>query len=82
MHVPTGDSQGDGGGRAAQTLLGEADPRHKASEEDLLDALDGDLSAEHRLVLTELLDHIRDLQQHMAALRQAPGMDWRLSRPS
>ena len=58
-------------GEPAQSLLGYADPRLKASEEDLLDALDGDLSEEHRLVLTQLLDHIGYLEQHIAALRQA-----------
>lgn len=58
-------------GESAQSLLGYADPRLKASEEDLLDALDGDLSEEHRLVLAQLLDHIGYLEQHIAALRQA-----------
>ena len=50
-------------GEPAQSLLGYADPRLKASEEDLLDALDGDLSEEHRLVLTQLLDHIEAVAQ-------------------
>jgi hypothetical protein len=45
-------------GEPADALLAYADPRLKASAEDLLDALDGDLSEEHRLLLGHLLAHI------------------------
>jgi transposase len=58
-------------GEPADALLVYADPRLKASEEELLDALDGDLSEEHRLVLGHLLGHIDYVEGQIAELRRA-----------
>jgi len=58
-------------GEPADALLVYADPRLKASEEELLDALDGDLSEEHRLVLGHLLGHIDYIEGQIAELRRA-----------
>ena len=38
----------------------------KADRAELLDALDGDLTAEHRFVLQELMAHIEELEQRIA----------------
>jgi transposase len=58
-------------GEPARALLGYADPRLKASEEALLDALDGDLSEEHRFVVARRLDRIDYIERQIAELRQA-----------
>ena len=58
-------------GEPARALLGYADPRLKASEEELLDALEGDLSEEHRLVLAQQLHHIEYMEGQIAELRLA-----------
>jgi transposase len=58
-------------GDSADALLVHADRRLKASEEELLDALDGDLSEEHRLVLGQLLTHIDDVDGQITELRLA-----------
>lgn len=47
-----------------------ADARLKASEEELLEALDGDLSAEHRLILGQLLAHSGYIEGQIAELRR------------
>jgi transposase len=43
-----------------------ASSRLKATPEELLDALDGDLTPSHRFVLREILDHIRELEARIA----------------
>jgi transposase len=53
-------------GQSPEQVLAYASKRLKASEEELLDALDGGLSAEHQFVLGELMDHIEDLQRRIA----------------
>jgi transposase len=54
------------GGESPQQVLNYASKRLKASEEELLDALDGELADEHRFVLGELMDHIEDLERRIA----------------
>lgn len=43
-----------------------ANSRLKATPEELLDALDGDLTPAHRFVLREILQHIRELEARIA----------------
>jgi len=43
-----------------------ANSRLKATPEELVDALDGDLTPTHRFVLREILQHIRDLEARIA----------------
>jgi len=52
-------------GESPQQVLRYASKRLKASEEELLDALDGELSDEHRFVLDELMAHIEDLERRI-----------------
>jgi transposase len=58
-------------GEPTHALLRYADPRLQASEEELREALAGELSDAHRLVLGHLLGHIDYLGGQIAALRQA-----------
>lgn len=53
-------------GERPEQVLSYASKRLKASEEELLDALDGELTAEHRFVLSELMEHIEDLERRIA----------------
>jgi transposase len=53
-------------GERPEQVLRLASKRLKASEEELLDALDGELSDEHRFVLGELMAHIEDLERRIA----------------
>jgi transposase len=53
------------GGESPQQVLTYASKRLKATEEELLDALDGELTGAHRFVLGELMDHIEDLEQRI-----------------
>ncbi len=53
------------GGESPQQVLTYASKRLKATEEELLDALDGELTGEHRFVLGELMDHIEDLERRI-----------------
>jgi len=53
-------------GESPEQVLRQASKRLKASEEELLDALDGELSEEHRFVLGELMEHIEDLERRIA----------------
>ena len=53
-------------GECPEQVLGYASKRLKASQEELLDALDGELSEKHRFVLGELMDHIEDLERRIA----------------
>jgi transposase len=53
-------------GEHPEQVLRYASKRLKASDEELLDALDGELTAEHRFVLSELMEHIEDLERRIA----------------
>jgi transposase len=52
-------------GERPEPVLRLASTRLKASEEELLDALDGELSEEHRFVLGELMAHIEELERRI-----------------
>jgi transposase len=58
-------------GEPTRALLASADPRLKASEEELLEALEGDLSEEHRFVLAHLLAHIEYIEGQIAEFQHA-----------
>jgi transposase len=53
-------------GAAAHEVLPLAGRRLKASREELLDALQGDLTESHRFVLDELMRHIEELEARIA----------------
>jgi transposase len=56
-------------GDTPSQVLHHAGQRLKATEQELLDALDGDLSESHRFVLTQLMDHVDDLERRIACFR-------------
>jgi transposase len=58
-------------GESPEQVLKYASNRLKASEEELLDALAGDLSPSHQFVLTELMAHIDELEARIETFRQA-----------
>jgi transposase len=58
-------------GESPEQVLKYASNRLKASEEELLDALAGDLSPSHHFVLTELMAHIDELEARIETFRQA-----------
>lgn len=49
-------------GGSPEQALKYADCRLKATQEELLDALDGELTDVHRFLLREIMDHIMDLE--------------------
>jgi transposase len=53
-------------GRPAHEVLDCASRRLKTSREELFDALQGELSASHRFVLHELLQHIEEIEARIA----------------
>ena len=53
-------------GRSPAEVLILAGKRLKAERQELLDALDGELTAEHRFVLRELMAHVEELEQRIA----------------
>ena len=64
-------------GETPEQVLAYASKRLKASEQELLDALDGNLSETHCFVAREILDHIESLearihffQQHLVTMLQ------------
>lgn len=57
-------------GETSQQVLQYASNRLKATEEELLEALDGELSASHRFVLTETMAHIEDLEARIRTYQQ------------
>lgn len=57
-------------GETPHEVLGYASRRLKASREELLDALDGELTDTHRFVLGEILDHIEDLERRIENMRR------------
>jgi transposase len=58
-------------GESPEQVLQYASNRLKASDEELLDALAGDLSPSHHFVLTELMAHIDELEARIETFRQA-----------
>ena len=57
-------------GETPEQVLAYASKRLKASEEELFDALDGDLSDTHRFVLREILAHIEELEARIHRFQQ------------
>ena len=53
-----------------QEVLKFASRRLKASREELLDALQGELTESHRFVLNELMQHIEEIEQRIARFDQ------------
>lgn len=53
-----------------EQLLTHADRRLKATHDELLDALDGDLSESHRFVIRELMAHVDELEARILRFRQ------------
>ncbi len=53
-------------GETPEQVLQYASGRLKATEEELLDALSGELTADHIFVVSEILDHIEDLERRIA----------------
>jgi len=53
-------------GQSPAEVLMLAGNRLKADRAELLEALDGELTAEHRFVLSELMAHIEELEQRIA----------------
>jgi transposase len=53
-------------GASVQDVLDLASKRFKASREQLFDALQGDLTASHRFVLSELMQHIEEIEARIA----------------
>jgi transposase len=53
-------------GQPPHEVLQFASTRLKASREELFDALQGELTASHRFVLGELMDHIEELEARIA----------------
>lgn len=56
-------------GESPEQVLCHASTRLHASQQELLDALDGELTASHRFVLAQLMDHIDDLDRRIACFR-------------
>jgi transposase len=57
-------------GETPQQVLHSADRRLKATEEELLDALEGEISASHHFVLTEVMAHIEELEARIKTFQQ------------
>ncbi len=53
-------------GASVQEILALASTRFKASREELFEALQGDLTAHHRFVLNELMQHIEEIEARIA----------------
>jgi transposase len=56
-------------GETPQQVLRHASARLRATEQELRDAVDGDLSDAHRFVLAQLVDHVEDLDRRIACFR-------------
>lgn len=57
-------------GETPEQLVAHADPRLKATPEELREALEGDLSDSHRFVIRELMAHIDELEARIGRFRQ------------
>nr|VFK17253.1 MAG: hypothetical protein BECKLFY1418C_GA0070996_10301 [Candidatus Kentron sp. LFY] len=53
-------------GETPEQVLQYASKRLKATGEELLDALSGELTQEHVFVISEILSHIEDLERRIA----------------
>lgn len=80
LSVVVSDLHGQSARRMVQALVDGQPPekvvtlagrRLRAPREQILDALDGELSASHRFVLSELLDHIEQIEARLARFDQA-----------
>lgn len=58
------------GGETPEQVLQYANNRLKATEEELLDALAGELTEDHLFVLSQTLDHIEDLERRIEIFSQ------------
>ena len=59
-------------GSPPEAVLRLASRRLKASQEEILDALQGELSASHRFVLDETLRHIESLEAQIKRFERMP----------
>lgn len=57
-------------GEAPEQVLQYASKRLKATEEQLLDALSGELTEDHRFVIAQTLDHIEDIERRIGEFAQ------------
>ena len=57
-------------GETPEQVLACVSTRLRASEQELLDALEGDLSDAHRFVLAQLVDHVEDLERRIGCFRE------------
>ena len=57
-------------GESPEQVLTYASKRLKATDEQLLDALDGELSDTHRFVLSQILEHIEYLEERIRCFQQ------------
>ena len=55
-------------GETPEQVLNYADKRLKATEEELLDALAGDLTPSHRFIITEVMGHLEELDRHIQSI--------------
>ncbi len=58
-------------GETPQQVLKYASKRLKATEEELLDALQGDISPSHHFVISEVMMHIEELEARIKLFQQA-----------
>ena len=58
-------------GESPQEVLKYASKRLKATEEELLDALEGDISSSHHFVITEVMAHIEELEVRIKTFQKA-----------
>ncbi len=58
-------------GQTPEQVLPYASRRLKATEEELLDALEGEISACHHFVMSEVLAHIEELEKRIKNFQQA-----------
>ncbi len=58
-------------GETPQQVLQYADRRLKATEEELLDALEGEISTSHHFVITEVMAHVEELEVRIKTFQQA-----------
>ena len=69
-------------GETPAQVLRYASARLRASEQELLDALEGDLSEAHRFVLAQLVDHVDDLERRIGCFRERFWPVWHRSKGS
>ena len=57
-------------GETPEQVLACVSTRLRASQQELLDALEGDLSDAHRFVMAQLVDHVEDLERRIGCFRE------------